>query len=75
MAGMLLPALQIPFILSYASSLISKMIRQRIKMSRLKRLMPCMYFTKLPFGLFGSFLRSHKYSEICFQIPIITKLQ
>lgn len=36
----------------------------------LSRLIPCMYFTNLVFGLSGSGLRRYKYSAICFSTPI-----
>lgn len=45
-------------------------IKHKINNKRLMRLMPCIARTLKPFGLFLSFLLSHKYSLICLNTPI-----
>jgi len=52
------------------NNLIARMMRQSIKIRRLSRLIPCMYFTKIDLGLLGSGFLMYRYSAICFKTPI-----
>ncbi len=55
----------------FLNNLMAKMIRQRIKIIRLIRLIPCMYPIQVLLGRLGSFFFKYKYSAICDQTPMI----
>ena len=46
------------------------MINATINSNKLSLFIPCMYLTKLVFGLSGSGFLMYKYSAICFNTPI-----